>query len=518
MTKQLFTGLFPHFSDLYADMQNGFNGEEFKAKVEAERKHQYALITDKSFLEDKAVTIELDTFTHIPQGRFSMEVDDFHYECCFIPNKNSKKLMVVLGGAKLPVSRLPQCQMYTRALQLNVNYLYIEDPMYYRYPKPPYLLTWYFESEQEIIRKRVAELIYKISSILSVDGEDVFFVTFSGGGTAAIAVQSYLESLYGMRGGVIAQNPQINCAKSGVNQFFTEQVGIDLEHLSQKGEANDLCGKMKSLTSSNFVILINLNSKRDHKHLAYLVEYFHIQPKLGLNMVAPNIILLLYYAKHHGDPHGTFLTPPLLHFPIWILDCLKKKVDLTQVDELFLYFTELYYRDWDLQTTIVKRSPSTIKALLSTIRVDIKNFSETNPNNDIELIIPTSFQKTKVQQPQWFQNHGVGYVIHSTDSRLKMMVKCLHDGELQIALRTKDIRDAEMKRIHYFVDIADFKVDGREIVSQEIINSASHDKPINHSLSVTAGQVLEIELAWHARRYSPAEYAALFNRMGFNKK
>ncbi|MBO7080631.1 MAG: hypothetical protein J6V99_01135 [Neisseriaceae bacterium] len=150
-----------------------------------------------------------------------------------------------------------------------------------------------------------------------------------------------------------------------------------------------------------------------------------------------------------------------------------------------------------------------LNTLLSKIRLDIKNFSESNPDNDLKIVIPDRF-KADIQQPKWFQKNGQGYVIHADKNTLNIKVKCVHDGELQIWLRTQDVKDIENKRIHYFVDVTKFDFNGQRIISET--TAASHDKPIKHSIPVTAGQILDISLVWEKHYYTLEEYTVLCNR------
>ena len=90
----IFEAIFPHFDELYAD--KNFDAKKFKQNIETSRA---SLNISKDILKDDGKTINYKDLSELPNGRFTIVKDDMELQSLFIPYKDSKELIVVLGAA-----------------------------------------------------------------------------------------------------------------------------------------------------------------------------------------------------------------------------------------------------------------------------------------------------------------------------------------------------------------------------------------------------------------------------------
>lgn len=112
--------------------------QSFIDQIEKERSN---LKPDKSIIEYREITVPFDELDEIPHGLFT----------------------VVRNGVRLETAYLPQLNMWSWSKKLNVNYLFIEDPMYYTFHEPQLLQGWYYGTETIDFRKYTADLICRIA-------------------------------------------------------------------------------------------------------------------------------------------------------------------------------------------------------------------------------------------------------------------------------------------------------------------------------------------------------------------
>lgn len=140
---------------------------------------------------------------------------------------------------------------------------------------------------------------------------------------------------------------------------------------------------------------------------------------------------------------------------------------------------------------------------LSTYRIDIKL-----KKGDCEIVCNGG----KVDRPSWFQkNDGVGYIVQSQSKELIVNIECLNDGVLELAFRTKDVKE-NGKRINYLVDAKYISINDVSLVSDGKL-SFSHDKPFKYSVSVRKGDVVSIVCISEVHHYEYTEFRNLLSRM-----
>ena len=127
-----------------------------------------------------------------------------------------------------------------------------------------------------------------------------------------------------------------------------------------------------------------------------------------------------------------------------------------------------------------------------TARIDIKNIG--NADNNIQ-ILGNSDSDSKILYENWFKDEtGVGVIIESIKSNLNLKLICKNDGELNISLKSKDIRDKNNHRFPIYIDYTEFFVNGVPIIDGHTLRS--HDNPYNFKMVVKDGDIINIHLKW----------------------
>ena len=125
-------------------------------------------------------------------------------------------------------------------------------------------------------------------------------------------------------------------------------------------------------------------------------------------------------------------------------------------------------------------------------RFDIKNYGKNS--NDIE-IINNSDQFSRIIKPNWFiDNEGTGYVIESHANKINITFRCINDGELKIAIRSKDIRDKNRKNFPVYIDYTKFIVNDENILKSNILTHCN--KPYIFKRKVKNNEIIDLKIEW----------------------
>ena len=145
--------------------------------------------------------------------------------------------------------------------------------------------------------------------------------------------------------------------------------------------------------------------------------------------------------------------------------------------ELAKYFQR---KAWGLQNQYAK---------YYTLRVDIKNIGGKDCNLVERIVTPKAFSARK---PAWLKPNGV--TIESQSDRMKIVVQAEGDGELEIDLLGRDMRNADKKRYPVWIDVQWFAVNG-EVIFKDT-KTVCHGKAFVYKKNVADGELLELELKW----------------------
>lgn len=129
-----------------------------------------------------------------------------------------------------------------------------------------------------------------------------------------------------------------------------------------------------------------------------------------------------------------------------------------------------------------------------TARVDLKNGPD--EGNDV-VVLQRTDPDARVTKPKWMVSNGNGCVIESQRGALEVEFRCVGDGTLNIALRSRDVRDSQKKRIPFWLDFDLVRLNGEDIIREP--RSIWHDVPLKINRQVRDGEVLRLELRWAPR-------------------
>ena len=125
-------------------------------------------------------------------------------------------------------------------------------------------------------------------------------------------------------------------------------------------------------------------------------------------------------------------------------------------------------------------------------RLDIKNFG--NSNNNLNLL-EISDSNSLVLYPKWLKNNkGSGMIIQSDKGYLKMKLKCVNNGELNIFLKGPDIKDKQKNRYPIYIDYTSLKINGKEYIHENLLTWM--EKSYKFIRTVENSEILDIELKW----------------------
>lgn len=126
-----------------------------------------------------------------------------------------------------------------------------------------------------------------------------------------------------------------------------------------------------------------------------------------------------------------------------------------------------------------------------TLRVDVCNRGEGNKIME-QSVVPNV---SRIIRPSWLPN---GVCIESRAGEMKVILRCLGNGELDIRLRGRDERNANRQRYPVWIDCTYFSVNG-EVVFDEV-KTICHDRPYLYRKPVKDGEVIELAFCWEACR------------------
>lgn len=499
-----------NFSDTHSVNENtadDFYSEEFIQKIQNSRNE---LTVSDDMIFDNGICIDYENISEIPEGRFTVMRDGIRMDTLYIPCRRSEYIFVVLSGARTldgVIVDVPKFHMWSWQKRLDINYLYIEDPMYFKYIDPILKIGWYFGDAEHDYRRYTADLIEKICGILGFPNDKIILYGISAGGTAAGFVAGMLDGST-----AIINNPQIDFKSLKYTEEFTNITGLDILKASEDGNRNDLISVVKKNNEhenkSTFLFMFNGFSKEDISfHFAKLAESFGLQKSsCGLNRLDDNVYALIYLAEGFPSPHSVPPQSSLMKFIINTAAELKKFGYTDFLQEKFAQINNFYYEISYFQKVAFEESRSSAllgqsrisgHILLSsyiTARIDIKNKGKKDSNNDIE-ITNISDENIKISVPNWFCKNGKGYVLQSKEGYLKIEFVCINSGVLEFALRGKCVIDKNTKqRIPIWIDFQKFSVNNKVIFDNA--QSVWHDKPFRYSKKVSDGEKITVKLSW----------------------
>lgn len=94
--------------------------------------------------------------------------------------------------------------------------------------------------------------------------------------------------------------------------------------------------------------------------------------------------------------------------------------------------------------------------------------------------------------------NGRGYVVNSKIGLIRIVLKCINQGEFTIALRGNDIKDENNKRVPLWIYYNLFTLNGEKVLQN--ITPAWHDKPFKYTRKVKDNEEIDILIGWQPHR------------------
>ena len=145
----------------------------------------------------------------------------------------------------------------------------------------------------------------------------------------------------------------------------------------------------------------------------------------------------------------------------------------------------------------VKKQVNQVKQQYSkyfTLRMDIRNRGDEGCDVLEHEIVP---QPLAVRKPQWLSD---GITVESIARRMSVSVQCKGDGELEIGLMGRDVRNEDGKRYPVWIDCTYFAVNGNAIFAET--KTVCHDKRYVYRKPVVDGEIVKLDVTWSECRSS----------------
>ena len=163
------------------------------------------------------------------------------------------------------------------------------------------------------------------------------------------------------------------------------------------------------------------------------------------------------------------------------------------------FFKEIYqhYYEQIINAAKVKKQINTLHKQYekySTLRIDIRNKGDKGCDVIEQGIVP---QPLSVRKPEWLPG---GVTVESIAECMSVAVQCKGDGELEIGLMGRDVRNEAGKRYPVWIDCTYFAVNGGVIFADT--KTVCHDKRYVYRKPVVDGEVIKLDVAWSECRSS----------------
>ena len=157
------------------------------------------------------------------------------------------------------------------------------------------------------------------------------------------------------------------------------------------------------------------------------------------------------------------------------------------------FFKEIYqhYFEQIINAAKVKKQVNQVKqqyAKYSTLRMNIRNRGDKGCDVIEQEVIP---RPLSVLKPEWLPG---GITVESIAGRMSIVVQCKGDGELEIGLLGRDVRNAEGKRYPVWIDCTYFAVNGEAVFAET--KTVCYDKRYVYRKAVADGEIVKLEVTW----------------------
>lgn len=335
---------------------NGINYSSYEQFLDdVTEKRNQMLIPDKRLVLGDPVQLNLQTFSGIPNGRFTTVFQGIRLEC-FAFVRKGKPLYVLLNGAiedfRKNDSVFHRWSYYKFCTGSILN---IADPMFAMYDGLH--MGWYYGNKEINLRKLIAEFVKAIADILQIEYKDVVFCGSSAGGAPVFECASYIP---GAKAAAI--NPQIVLEEYYYAEEFTRITGIEFSGKQHDHRSNAL-HYIKNRGRNSYIIIVNIRSRSDMKQIENIKSDLNIEICYGLN-VYDNLIIWLYDADVMPifNPHSA-----CEYYCIWFwIEYLVNQINsvpCNRLDAVYRLVNEFWYEHWALRKRQTETTRSCIEIM-----------------------------------------------------------------------------------------------------------------------------------------------------------
>ncbi len=350
--------------------------------------------------------------------------------------------------------------------------------------------TWHLEN----IAKIIVELSYNITNYEESNIKEfsnIFFYGSSMGGFMAMVLSVLLKNSTS-----IADEPQFNVTDDGYwknlkRNIFKGLTEEQIKEYSHRLSIVDLINKEKTIPNSyivcdctdevywnsQFKVFLNHQDSLPYNYNNFSNMHFRFDGK---------------YIGHRALPRNEVLG---LIDDIMFLQKRKNMLNPvvnTMTDEFGRRIQRLYDEYTGKKISYNKFSSKKNMYFNKWLkcRVDIKNVGDTE--NSIEVLGDID-ETVNVDYPDWFKNdEGQGCIISSENNSLKLQLKCVNDGNLDIKLRGSAFKDENNRRIPVYICYKKLKVNDDVIFSKDYL--VWHDKPYVFSKKCSNNEIINLEI------------------------
>ena len=172
----------------------------------------------------------------------------------------------------------------------------------------------------------------------------------------------------------------------------------------------------------------------------------------------------------------------------WNVDNIQENVD--DLDELTLKALIEYNKDI---FSLKKKNNAVAFEKYDTCRIDLKN--KGNSTNSLK-ILRISDEQANCTYPLWFKNDsGEGLQIQSKHHNLDIELECIGNGELDITLRSLDVRKGNGERLPIYINYTKVSINGNIIFNENKLISC--DEFYNFKIKVNNKEKIKLHLEWN---------------------
>ena len=304
--------------------------KQFSLDIDNARKNLYT--PKKELLIDNNIIVNLNDFSQIKEGRFTVKTEVVDFDCLYKDNKQ-EKLYVLLSAGITNNSKIPEFQRWSYEAFLDGNVLCVADPMY-KIHKGLYV-GWYYGTETVCYLDHLVRVIEEFAKQFKIKPQNIVFFGSSAGGYASIYLASKIK-----HSNCLAINPQIKMSLFPYYNDFVKITGLNPEE--DFFNRNDISKTFLENNTSNFVLVESCRSHTDIDQISYICDKLKTNFEYGLSQIKKNVTILAYDTGINVNTHRFVETKTIMWALTNLVDEIKNKKDINKLKNEYMLICELW--------------------------------------------------------------------------------------------------------------------------------------------------------------------------------